>query len=67
MVIVIYKVVNLIDKDALYQAWLEHTNNGAGEPQARPELVLFLDESGDTDDWPTQYGFPFDPASGFAG
>lgn len=59
---------NLIDKEALYQAWLEYTTNDAGEQQAKPEMVrLFLDESGYTDDWLTQYGFRFDPASGFAG
>ena len=59
---------NLIDKEALYQAWLEYTTNDAGEQQAKPEMVrLFLDESGYTDDWLTQYGFQFDPASGFAG
>ena len=59
---------NLIDKEALYQAWLEYTTDDAGEQQAKPEMVkLFLDESGYTDDWLTQYGFRFDPASGFAG
>ena len=59
---------DLIDKEALYQAWLEYTTNDAGEQQAKPEMVrLFLDESGYTDDWLTQYGFQFDPASGFAG
>ena len=59
---------NLIDKDALTEAWLEYTSNEAGEQQAKPELVKrFLDESGYTDDWLTQYGFQFDPASGFAG
>ncbi|MBR0367243.1 MAG: alpha/beta fold hydrolase [Clostridia bacterium] len=59
---------NLIDKEALYQAWLEYTTNDEGEQQAKPEMVrLFLDESGYTDDWLTQYGFQFDPASGFAG
>ncbi|MBR2699232.1 MAG: alpha/beta fold hydrolase [Clostridia bacterium] len=59
---------DLIDKEALYQAWLEYTTNDEGEQQAKPEMVrLFLDESGYTDDWLTQYGFQFDPASGFAG
>ena len=59
---------DLIDKEALYQAWLEYTSNEAGEQQAKPEMVrLFLDESGYTDDWLTQYGFSFDPATGFAG
>ena len=59
---------DLIDKEALYQAWLEYTTNDVGEQQAKPEMVrLFLDESGYTDDWLTQYGFRFDPASGFAG
>ena len=59
---------DLIDKEALYQAWLEYTTNDAGEQQAKPEMVrLFLDESGYTDDWLTRYGFQFDPASGFAG
>ncbi len=59
---------DLIDKEALYQAWLEYTTNDAGEQQAKPEMVrLFLDESGYTDDWLTQYGFQFSPASGFAG
>lgn len=59
---------DLIDKEALYQAWLEYTSNESGEQQAKPEMVrLFLDESGYTDDWLTQYGFQFDPASGFAG
>ena len=59
---------NLIDKEALYQAWLEYTTNDEGVQQAKPEMVrLFLDESGYTDDWLTQYGFRFSPASGFAG
>ncbi len=59
---------DLIDKEALYQAWLEYTCNDAGEQQAKPEMVrMFLDESGYTDDWLTQYGFRFDPATGFAG
>ena len=59
---------DLIDKEALYQAWLEYTTNDEGVQQAKPEMVrLFLDESGYTDDWLTQYGFQFDPASGFAG
>ncbi|SFG62114.1 FAD-binding protein [Oribacterium sp. WCC10] len=59
---------DLIDKDALYDAWLEYTTNDKGEQQAKPEMVkLFLDESGYTDDWLTQYGFQFDPASGFVG
>lgn len=59
---------NLIDKEALYQAWLEYTTNEMGEQQAKPEMVrLFLDESGYTNDWLTQYGFQFNPASGFAG
>ena len=59
---------DLIDKEALTQAWLEYTSNEEGEQQAKEELVkLFLNESGYTDDWLTQYGFQFDPASGFAG
>ena len=59
---------NLIDKEALYQAWLEYTTNDEGVQQAKPEIVrLFLDESGYTDDWLTQYGFQFNAASGFAG
>ena len=59
---------DLIDKDALYKAWLEYTENDKGEQQAKPEMVkLFLDESGYTDDWLTQYGFQFDPAQGFVG
>ena len=58
----------LIDKEALTEAWLEYTTNEEGEQQAKEELVkLFLNESGYTDDWLTQYGFQFDPASGFAG
>ncbi len=59
---------DLIDKEALYQAWLEYTTDDEGVQQAKPEMVrLFLDESGYTDDWLTQYGFQFNAASGFAG
>ena len=59
---------DLIDKEALYQSWLEYTTNEEGVQQAKEEMVrLMLDESGYTDDWLTQYGFQFDTASGFAG
>ena len=58
---------DLIDKEALYQAWLEYTT-ADGVQQAKPEMIrMLMDESGLTDDWLTSYGFGFDPASGFAG
>ncbi len=58
---------NLIDAEALYEDWLAYTTID-GKQAAKPEMVrLMIDESGYTIDWLSQYGFSFEPASGFAG
>lgn len=57
----------LIDADALCADWLKYTTID-GKQTAKPEMIrLLINESGYTDDWLTQYGFSFDPATGFAG
>jgi fumarate reductase flavoprotein subunit len=57
----------LIDAEALYKDWVAYTTVD-GVQTAKPEMIrLLIDESGYTIDWLTEYGFSFDPASGFAG
>ena len=58
---------DLIDAEALYEDWLNYTTID-GVQAAKPEMVrIMIDESGYTIDWLSQYGFSFEPASGFAG
>ena len=58
---------DLIDAEALYQDWLNYTTVD-GVQTAKPEMIrIMIDESGESVDWLSKYGFSFDPAIGFAG
>ena len=58
---------NLVDGEALYEDWINYTTVD-GVQHAKTEIIRkLIDESGETLDWLTSYGFEFDAARGFVG
>ncbi len=57
----------LVDGEALYEDWTSYTTVD-GVQHAKTDIIReLIDESGETLDWLTSYGFEFEPAKGFVG
>ena len=57
----------MVDEEELFRQWCEYTTID-GVQGAKPEMIAkVVYESGETGDWLVDYGFEFNPASGFVG
>jgi len=57
----------LVDRDALYEDWIRYTTVD-GVQNAKEEIISeAINQSGETIDWLSKYGFQFDNAKGFVG